>query len=58
MARLQPGWGRDGKIAMFVAPADKRPAVARYAGPAIIGTLGCLGGDECPSPLARSHLVV
>lgn len=27
------------ELALLVAPADKRPAVARYASPAIIGTL-------------------
>jgi hypothetical protein len=28
------------ELAMLVAPADKRLAVARYASPAIVGTLG------------------
>jgi hypothetical protein len=35
----QPDLGFVALEAMLVAPADKRPAVARYASPAIIGTL-------------------
>jgi hypothetical protein len=35
------------ELALLVAPATARPAVARYASPAIIGTLVCdLGGNE------------
>jgi hypothetical protein len=33
------------ELALLVAPATTRPAVARYASPAIVGTLA-IGGDE------------
>jgi hypothetical protein len=33
-------WKNVLELAMLVAPTDKRAAVARYASPAIVGTLG------------------